>query len=163
MAFGFDFAPKGWMPCHGQVLEIAKYPELYSLLGITYGGNAKDTFALPDLRGRSLIGSGQGPNLEGYEIGLTGGAETVRLSLRHMPAHGHAISCSSGDGNIPTPVGAFPAANGAYQAAQNAHMSAFMVGHVGGDEPHENRSPFIAVNWCICVEGVLPSRDTETP
>src|ERR1041385_3867939 len=95
--FGFNFAPRGWAFCNGQILPIAQNTALFSLLGTTYGGNGQTTFALPDLRGRVPIHFGQGPGLSLYDLGQVGGSETVTLTPSTMPAHNHSLACSSDD------------------------------------------------------------------
>src|SRR5262245_44407760 len=128
MLVPYNFAPRGWALCNGQILPIAQNTALFSLLGTTYGGNGQTTFALPDLRGRVPISSGQGPGLSNYDLGEVGGVETVTLTTTQMPAHGHPVSANSGDPNDSSPANSYPAGNGAYNSTANATMNQSMVG-----------------------------------
>jgi len=181
--FSFNFAPKNWAICAGQIMSISQNTALFSLLGTTYGGNGQTTFALPDLRGRAPVHSGQGPGLSDYTQGETGGIESVTLNLSHMPQHTHTINTSglavtaqqatNAAGNKRTPVGNLPAKESAAvtatysSAAPNADMSnaaATMTGSItaglaGGSQAHENRQPYLAMNYCICLAGIFPSRN----
>src|SRR5689334_9750567 len=107
--FGFNFAPRGWATCDGQILPISQNTALFSLLGTTYGGNGQSTFALPDLQGRAAMHPGQGPGLSLHDLGETGGSETVTLLQSEVPAHAHLLSASQGDGIERTPGGQLPA------------------------------------------------------
>ncbi len=98
-AFGFNFAPVGWAQCNGQLLPIAQYQALFSLLGTTYGGDGQTTFALPDLRGRSIVHYGSGPGLSPVQLGQNGGHETVTLTINQLPSHNHAVSVAVNTGN----------------------------------------------------------------
>jgi len=163
--FGFNFAPRGWAKCEGQLLSIAQNQALFSLLGTTYGGDGRTTFALPDLRGRTPLGSGQGPGLEQYEQGTTGGAETVTLQQNQMPAHSHSLNANSAAGNTASPTNAIFASTGAvdreYHAGgvANTAMSGQIIGPSGGSQAHENRQPYLVLNYCIALEGIYPSRN----
>lgn len=158
--FGFNFAPRGWALCQGQLLPISQNQALFALLGTTFGGDGQVTFGLPDLRGRVPVGWGQGPGLEVYELGEQGGAESVTLTLTEMPQHNHPVAASATAasknpaGGVPAPT----AAGASYGTTADAAMSPGMVGAVGGSQPHENRAPFLGSNWCIALEGIFPSR-----
>lgn len=179
--FAFGFAPKGWAMCQGQVLPINQNQALFALLGTTYGGNGQTTFALPNLAARVPISMGQGPGLSNYDIGATGGTDSVALATNEMPSHSHVIDtsglsakakCKSGAGDQKTPVGGVPAkdaggANTLYSLlAPDGIMSALSVvaggsvtaGTTGGGQPHENRQPYLVLNYCIALQGIFPSR-----
>lgn len=159
MAVGFTFAPRGWALCQGQLLPIAQNSALFSLLGTTYGGDGIRTFGLPDLRGRSPIGFGQGPGLSNYPQGATGGSETVTLNTAQVPAHTHNVACQVGAPGANSPAGAFPASADVYNTASaNNTMNPGMISPTGGGQAHENRPPYQVQNWIICLEGIYPSR-----
>lgn len=158
---GFNFAPQGWATCDGQLLAINQFTALFSLLGTTYGGDGLSTFALPDLRGRAPIHMGQGPGLSPNVIGQTGGAESITLLATQMPAHAHVMSASSSNGTTSTPTGGVPAKNASgvpsFAALPgNAAMGAMST--VGGNQPHENRPPYLTMNYIIALQGIFPSR-----
>jgi microcystin-dependent protein len=156
----YNFAPRGWALCNGQILSIAQNTALFSLLGTTYGGNGQTTFALPDLRGRVPVGSGQGPGLASYDLGAVAGTETVTLLTSEMPAHNHMVQASNGY-SAATPENAFPGSDSAtsiYDAAANTTMNPMMIGAAGGSQPHENRQPYQVLNYIIALEGIFPSR-----
>jgi microcystin-dependent protein len=155
----FDFAPKGWAACDGRLLPINQNQALFALLGTQYGGDGKTTFALPDLRGRVPVGAGQGAGLSNYPIGSTGGDESVKLAVGQLPPHAHPVRASSGAATTKDPAGAFPAKGGAYAAAQNAKMNTAMLGKSGGGQPHENRQPYVALNYIIALQGIFPSQN----
>jgi microcystin-dependent protein len=159
MLVPYNFAPRGWALCNGQILPIAQNTALFSLLGTTYGGNGQTTFALPDLRGRVPISSGQGPGLSNYSLGEVGGVESVTLNVNQMPAHNHTIACHSGDPNDSSPANSLPAGGGSYNTAANASMAQGMASSAGGNQPHENRHPYLVLNWIIALEGIFPSRN----
>ncbi|MBO9592056.1 MAG: phage tail protein [Niabella sp.] len=163
--FGCNFAPRGWAFCQGQILSIAQNTALFSLLGTTYGGNGQTTFALPDLRGRVPIGFGQGPGLSNYVLGQVGGTENVTLTINQIPAHTHALMATAEAGDTSDPTGAFPANTGALdkeykQAPVNKiAMNAAAVETKGGSQPHTIMQPYLALNYCIALEGIFPSRN----
>lgn len=163
--FGCNFAPRGWAFCQGQILPIAQNTALFSLLGTTYGGNGQTTFALPDLRGRVPIGFGQGPGLSSYALGQQGGSESVTLLLNQMPAHTHAFMATAEAGDTADPTGAYPANTGAldkeYKLApvNKVAMNTAAVETKGGSQPHTNLQPYLALNYCIALEGIFPSRN----
>jgi microcystin-dependent protein len=171
---GFGFAPRGWMLCQGQALPISQNQALFSLLGTTYGGNGTTTFNLPDLRSRIPVGQGQGPGLSFYSLGQTGGAEGQTLTVAQLPAHSHIVQATmKPDAAVdsPTPGGEYigpgtlkqySKRNTSPPVGKNVPMAANAVtgsaAPMGGNTPHENRQPFIAVNYAICVQGLYPSR-----
>jgi microcystin-dependent protein len=169
---GFNFAPVGWFQCSGQLLSIAEYDTLFALIGTIYGGDGQTTFALPDLRGRMPISKGQGPGLSSYVIGQAAGTETVTLISTQIPSHTHALTqtvshpCQSGAGNSNVPTGRFFAADATgenYASTSNAAMGAIAfsttVGAAGGNQPHNNLSPSLCVNFIIAAFGIFPSRN----
>ncbi len=158
--FGFNFAPSGWAQCNGQQLPIQQNTALFSLLGTTYGGDGRTTFGLPDLRGRTALGSGQAPGLSSYAQGETGGVENVTLTAQQVAPHTHPVSGAT-DATAKNPQNSLPgftASESSYSATASVTMSAAMIGPNTGGQPHENRSPFLALNWCIALIGVFPSR-----
>ena len=173
MLFAGNFAPRGYALCNGQILSIAQNTALFSILGTTYGGNGQTTFALPDLRGRITVGQGQGPGLSPYNLGEIGGQEAHTLTTGEMPSHTHPVNAvangQAGGTNVPAVTTllatAYSAATGnplvpIYSSASpTLTMSGQAVGAAGGNQPHENRMPFLTVNWCIALTGVFPSRN----
>jgi microcystin-dependent protein len=157
----YNFAPRGWAFCSGQLLSISQNTALFSLLGTTYGGNGQTTFGLPDLRGRVPLSSGQGPGLSTYTLGEAAGTESVTLTAQQMPGHNHGVNASSGDATDSQPGGHFPAAvgTGAYAKTSDGLMNQAMTAPVGRSQPHENRQPYLTLNWCIALEGIYPSRN----
>lgn len=162
--FGFNFPPRNWAQCAGQLLSIAQNTALFSLLGTTYGGNGTTTFALPDLRGRMPIGVGQGPGLSNYVQGEVGGTETTTLLTSNMPSHTHALNAKTGGGNQGAPTGHLLAAsdqrNSQYtSAAADTTLAANAIGSAGSSTPFSNMQPYLATNYCIALAGVFPSRN----
>lgn len=158
--FGFNFAPRGWAQCQGQLLPIAQYTALFSLLGTMYGGNGQTTFALPDLRGRSAISLGQGPGLSNYDQGEVAGVESVTLTAQQVAPHVHGVAGAT-DASAKSPAGALPgytASEASYSATASVVMNPGMVLPNTGGQPHENRPPYLVLNWCIALEGIFPSR-----
>lgn len=162
MLFAGNFAPVGWALCNGQLLPISQNVALFSILGNTYGGDGKTTFALPDLRGRAPIHAGQGPDLEDYAWGQKGGVEEVTLTSSEMPSHTHAFgqTCSSDPGSEESPANNYlaPISPGVYSATANAQMGGGASSVAGSSQPHENRAPYLAMNYCIAITGLFPSR-----
>jgi len=158
----FNFPPKGWAFCNGQLLPINQNQALFSLLGTTYGGDGQATFALPDLRSRVPVGQGQGPGLSPYAEGQAGGAETVTLTATQMPGHTHPVKASSSAAGSDQPGGRAlgRSASHIYTAEPDAStvMNANMLGDTGGSQPHGNIQPYLAVNFCIALNGIYPSR-----
>jgi microcystin-dependent protein len=158
----YDFAPQGWAFCAGQLIPISQNTVLFELIGTTYGGDGIVTFALPDLRGRAAIHRGQGPGLSSYEEGQVGGLETVTLTVGQIPAHSHSVAVSSVLGNHSDPtvehLGASPLGLGyVYGAAPNTTMPGGTTA-AGGSQPHDNRQPYLTLNYVIALEGVFPSQ-----
>jgi microcystin-dependent protein len=160
MLFAGNFAPVGWAFCNGQLLPINQYQALFSLLGVTYGGDGITTFGVPDLRGRAPIHFGQGTNVQNYPLGAKGGVEEVALLTTQMPAHTHGFgqNCSNAPGGESSPANNYlgPVDPGIYSTTQNAQMGAGTSSIAGGSQPHENRAPFLALNYVIAVEGIYP-------
>jgi microcystin-dependent protein len=166
--FPFNFAPKGWAACNGQLLPLSQNTAVFSLLGTTYGGNGINTFGLPNFQGSAPMQQGQGPGLSFHDLGETGGSPTVTLLATQMPAHTHAINCIDGarvggqsgaPGNaILVKTGGTPANAYTTGGAQNQTMAAGMVGPAGSNLPHNNMMPFLTLNFCIALQGVFPSR-----
>lgn len=156
----YNFAPNGWMLCQGQLVSISQYEVLFQLIGTTYGGDGQQTFALPDLRGRSAIGAGSGPGLQTYVQGQVGGAEQVTLTVQQIPTHSHAFACTAASATSGVPNGGVPAAGlQEYSTgAPTGNMNAGMMLPVGGSQPHDNRQPYLTLNWCISLYGVFPSQ-----
>lgn len=158
--YGFQFPPRGWASCNGQVLGIAQNTALFSLLGVAFGGNGQTTFGLPNLMGRVPMHFGQGQGLSPRQVGQTGGAEFTTLTPNQLPSHGHTVQASSQSPNQSRPGGAFLAANGPYQgAADGTTMNTGMITGGGGGQPFGILPPFLALNFCICIEGLFPSRN----
>ncbi len=159
--FGFSFAPQGWALCNGQLLPISQNTALFSLLGTTYGGDGRTTFALPDMRSRVPACQGQGPGLSSYAEGQAGGAETVTLAAAQMPGHTHPVKASSSAAASDQPEGRALArsASHIYTAKPDAStvMNTDMLGDAGGSQPHDNIQPYLAVNFCIALNGIFPS------
>jgi microcystin-dependent protein len=159
----YNFAPKGWALCNGQILSINQNTALFSLLGTTYGGDGITTFALPDLRGRVPISAGQGAGLSNYDLGQTGGSETHALTVSELPAHSHALSADTSVGTTERPGGALPARNAAgvpqYGNVATTQLSANAVQPAGGNTPHDIRQPYVTLNWIIALQGVFPPRN----
>jgi microcystin-dependent protein len=166
--FAGNFAPRGWAFCQGQILSIAQNTALFSLLGTTYGGNGQTTFALPDLRGRVPVGTGQGPGLPSINLGEVSGEPTHTLIITEMPAHNHQAQAqgNSNTGDNPGPAGNTWAvsdarANNYINAAPNGPMAAntVTVGIAGGSQPHNNMQPYLGMNYIIAIAGIFPSRN----
>ncbi|WP_452597750.1 phage tail protein [Pontimicrobium sp. MEBiC01747] len=163
--FGGNFAPRGWALCDGQLLPISQYSALFSILGTTYGGDGRTTFALPDLRGRSPIHAGHGPGLSTMKLGQRGGTETKTLNITELPSHNHlaamSVSKAAADDDTPSTgvsIGASEifVAGGANQPLANGSVA---VGNAGGQQPFNIRNPFEVVNYIIALQGVFPSRN----
>jgi microcystin-dependent protein len=169
-AVGFGFAPKGWALCQGQLMAIAQNQALFALLGTTFGGNGVTTFALPDLRARVPIGTGQGPGLSNQPQGSAGGAEQVTLTMAQLPPHTHALQATMKvdltPGEAGSPVQGYLAAGSQKQFSTGPKDDAMQANSVsgtltmnGGNQPHENRQPYIAMNYAIALVGIFPSHD----
>lgn len=158
--FPFNFAPKGWAWCDGQLMPLSQNTALFSLLGTTYGGNGKSNFALPDLQGRSPMHPGQGPGLSLHDLGETGGSETVTLLQSEIPAHSHQLNGLNDSGLQSAPGGALMARANIYKTAPTplVAMSFNAVLPTGGDAPHNNLQPYLTFYFCIALQGVFPPR-----
>ena len=149
----FNFAPKAWAQCNGQLLPINQNQALFSLLGTMYGGNGQTTFALPDLRGRVPLHRGR--HTQGQKIG----EEAHTLISNEMPTHNHNVSASSQNGDQAGPK-ILAGASNAYSGPSNlTTIAPGTVSNVGGSQAHENRQPYLVLNWCIALQGVFPSRN----
>ena len=161
--FAGNFEPRGWAFCAGQLMSIAQNTALFAILGTTFGGDGRTTFALPDLRGRGPVGTGQGPGLSNIQLGELAGAESVTLLASNMPAHNHAINCDNNGQSSASPAGLIPGVAGAvniYSGNQpNATMNPQTVGVAGGSQPFSVRDPYLGINFIIALEGVFPSRN----
>ena len=170
IAVGFDFVPLGWLPCDGSLHSTSQYTPLFALLGVTYGGDGMSTFAVPDLRGRAAVCQGQGPGQSAYELGQTGGTESVTLMADQIGAHGHVMNASKNAGTT-----AFPVGGGETKSLANiTQVEVNMYGKGDPDVtlapdsipfsgstpalPHENRQPLQVINYIICWQGVFPSQ-----
>lgn len=162
--FPFNFAPRGWAWCDGQLLPLSQNTALFSLLGTTYGGNGKSNFALPDLQGRAPMHPGQGPGLSLHDLGETGGSETVTLLESEIPAHSHSWRASTDDADLKAPTSARSYArsiNGSVYAPGNSplvSMAPEALAPAGGDQPHNNLQPYLTFYFCIALQGVFPPR-----
>ncbi|WP_348943786.1 tail fiber protein [Chitinibacter sp. FCG-7] len=162
--FPFNFAPKGWAWCDGQLLPLSQNTALFSLLGTTYGGNGKSNFALPDLQGRTLMQPGQGPGLSLHDLGEQGGSETVILTEAQIPAHSHAMMATAAIGSSNSPqnnalaIGAkaTPLYSPTSSASGTMHPEALFV--TGGDQAHNNMQPYLTCYFAIALQGVFPPR-----
>ncbi|MBF6620474.1 MAG: phage tail protein [Patulibacter sp.] len=163
--FGFNFPPKGWAFCDGQLLPISQNTALFSLLGTTYGGDGKSTFALPNLQGAGAVSSGQGPGLGVYDEGMMVGSSTVTLLQSEMPRHSHSAMASSDPAEQASPaadrVMARSAPGFAYQSNDTANLTQLAMQALtpaGSSLPHQNTPPVLVVNFCIALQGVFPQR-----
>ncbi|MDE3080797.1 MAG: phage tail protein [Paracoccaceae bacterium] len=167
LLFAFPRVPTGWAACNGQLLSIAQYDALFSLIGTTYGGDGQSTFALPDLRGRVPVHQGQGNGLSTYVMGQQTGSEQVTLTLASMPSHSHSLQAATaapaqGATGTPGPQVEFAVASGAspYTAAPSgspAMLAGQSVGPAGGNMPHDNMMPTLVMNYCIALYGIFPT------
>jgi microcystin-dependent protein len=163
---GCNFAPRGWAFCQGQTIAISQNTALFSLLGVTYGGNGTTIFQLPDLQGRTPIGAGQGPGLSFRSLGEIGGVTSVTLLSTQMPNHSHAVNASSAAGTQTSPATAIWAASVGGRTppplysnvTANTPMAVTALQVVGGSQPHENRQPYLGMNYVIALQGVFPPR-----
>jgi microcystin-dependent protein len=165
--FGFSFAPKGWAFAAGQLLPISQNTALFSLLGTTYGGDGKSTFALPDLTGGiTPLQAGQGPGLSLYDLGQTGGSETITLLQSEMPFHTHNINTTDNPSGATAPSGALlgQGASGFKlflpgNTPLNQQLNVAQAISVAGNSlPHNNMQPYLTLNFCIALQGVFPPR-----
>jgi microcystin-dependent protein len=158
---GFTFAPVGWNLCDGSVLPISENAALYNLIGTTYGGNGQTTFNLPDLRGRVPIHQGTLVGGSSYVIGQSSGVESVTLNINQIPVHNHLFQCnSSAQGGTAAPTNATVCAGQQVyrDTTPSGSMNQQSLSNSGGSQPHENRQPFLAMNWIIALNGVYPTQ-----
>jgi microcystin-dependent protein len=166
--FGFNFAPKGWAYCAGQLMSIQQNQALFSILGTTFGGNGIQTFALPDLRGRVPISWGQGPGLSNYTLGEQSGAQAVTVLANQLPLHNHAFSVNTALATSSSPSGNYLAQGGVESGANvsmyatgssNANMAAGTISNAGGNQPISIIQPYNVINYCVALNGIFPSRN----
>lgn len=152
----FNYNPKYWVQCNGQIVSIAQNTALFSLLGTTYGGNGQTTFALPDLRGKVPVGWGGG-----FVLGQTGGEAAHTVTIAEMPTHVHQLVGTTDRATTPAPSGNLLAgAKAGYRTAEGVTtLRPDAIANVGGSQPHENRQPYLAMTFCIAMAGIFPSRD----
>nr|DAF83384.1 MAG TPA: tail collar domain [Caudoviricetes sp.] len=161
--FPFNFAPTGWATCDGQLLPISQNTALFSLLGTTYGGDGKSTFALPNMQGNAPMFWGQSNGLTLRDLGETGGSETVVLLQSEIPAHSHAMVADTQDNadtNVLSSSASFAKSTGGtlYQDSGNVQLAASALSQIGGGLPHNNMQPYLTMNFCIALQGVFPPR-----
>lgn len=158
---GFTFAPSGWAFCDGSLMLISNNTVLFQLIGTTYGGDGVNTFALPDLRGRIPIHAGALSGGQNYILGEAGGVETVTLTTNQIPAHNHLVQAGS-YGNNDSPAGNFFAASATVDqyapAPPSVSLNPGAIQATGGNQPHENRPPFLTINFIISLFGIFPSQ-----
>jgi microcystin-dependent protein len=168
---GCNFAPQGWALCQGQLLAISQNTALFSLLGTYYGGNGTTTFALPDLRSRVPIGFGQGPGLSNYAIGEAAGQETVPISTSSYPAHAHTLFAAAAGGTTNAPAAMIEAEGQTGGRGGTINLALYsasgtrtplapgsLTASGGGGQPHTNVQPYLALNFCIALQGIFPAR-----
>lgn len=162
MMAGFDFAPIGWALCNGQLLPIVGNDALFQLIGTTYGGDGIVNFGLPNLQSRIPNGQGQGPGLSSYFLGQMGGTEEVILTNSQIPAHNHNINASTASGTAGSPSNNFIAQNAdgidSFAASSNGTLNIGSMGLTGGNQPHSNIQPYLAVYFSIALEGIFPQQ-----
>lgn len=162
MMFAGNFAPTGYAACDGSLLPISSYTALFSVIGTYYGGDGITTFGLPDFRGRVPIHVGTGSGLSTYVQGQKGGQETHTLLATEMPAHSHTAYASTSGGTSSSPSNNYPAANSEgiehYGSSENGNMNANAIGTTGGGLAHNNIQPYLAINFCIALSGIFPTR-----
>jgi microcystin-dependent protein len=163
--FPFNFAPKGWAQCNGQLLPISQNTALFSLLGTFYGGDGKSTFGLPDLQGSAPLSQGQGSGLSDYFIGQASGTDNVTLLQTEIPAHNHFLQGQNAHlGTSPAgkphqaPVKSAGGNSYTYQTTNLVQMNAQSLGVIGSSFPHNNMQPYLCVLFCIALQGILPPR-----
>jgi microcystin-dependent protein len=169
--FGCNFAPQGWAMCQGQLLAIAQNTALFSLLGTNFGGDGVSTFALPDLRSRAPIGFGQGQGLSNYAIGESGGAETVAIDSSSYPTHSHPLFSAASPATENAPGGSIEAEGQIVERRDTVNLALYsptgtattlapaaFTAATGGGQPHNNLQPYLALNFCIALQGIFPTQ-----
>ena len=162
--FGFNFAPRGWILCEGQLLPIAQYTAVFSLVGTTFGGDGRTTFGVPDLRGRSMVGVGSGPGLEHRSWGQRGGRNSVNLLVQNLPSHNHSLNAFDGPGDSRAPGGDLSATSSSgdfmykKNSAPNTTMQSNAIGNTGGNIAVDIDNPFLGLYIGFAMEGIYPSR-----
>jgi microcystin-dependent protein len=162
--FPFNFAPKGWAFCDGQLLPISQNTALFSLLGTTYGGDGKSNFALPNLQGSAPMQPGQGAGLSNQYLGESAGSDAVTLLESETPSHAHALGATGQNAlqSVPGPTGVLAHSNGAFAYVNTTsnlvNMDPTAIAPAGGDQPHNNLQPYLTLNFCIAMQGVFPPR-----
>jgi microcystin-dependent protein len=158
--FAGSYAPQGWVFCDGQLLAIASYPDLFNVIGTTYGGNGTTHFAVPDLRGRVPLQPGQGPGLSFRTLGEIGGTASHAVSLAEMPSHTHSMSARAANGSTDSPIARVPARTPAaipeWAPSADASLAAGAVGSSGGGQPHNNMQPYLTLSYIIAHQGEIP-------
>lgn len=166
--FGFGFAPVNWAQCNGQTMSVAQYSALFAIIGIQYGGNGQTTFKLPDLQGSAVMNQGQGPGLTERYVGEAVGTSAVTLLTTQLPNHQHMYNCyipgSTADLiNTPAAGSSLSRTPGQFDYSNtdlpDTTMAPQMIGITGGGSPHENRQPYLVMNFCIALYGIFPVRD----
>jgi len=163
--FPFNFAPTGWAFCDGQLMPLSQNTALFSLLGTTYGGDGKSTFALPNLQGSAPMHPGQGPGLSLHDLGESSGSDTVTLLESEIPFHNHGLLADAADpADVQAPQAAVVLARSSGGNAYTTNLAGLVpmapeaLTPTGGDTPHNNLMPYLAVNFCIALQGVFPPR-----
>lgn len=158
--FGGNFAPRGWALCDGQLLPISENTSLFSILGTTYGGDGRTTFALPDLRGRVPMHPGNGPGLTPRDLGQKLGEESVNLTVAQMPSHGHEMNVANVTADNDRPAGGMLGRTQIYTATATptATLNPTTIANNGGNEAHDNMQPSLGINYIIALQGIYPSR-----
>ena len=163
--FAFNFAPRGWAFCDGQLLPIAQNTALFALIGTLYGGDGRTTFGLPNLKGRAALHPGSGPGLSSYTLGQRGGVDNVTLSTSQMPSHTHTLRCVEEigeQGSLTNTVSVSRSAGGQLfqtdSSANLVNMLSSSLPNAGGSQAHNNHSPILTLNFCIALQGIFPSR-----
>jgi microcystin-dependent protein len=176
--YGFNFAPRGWALCAGQIIPIQQNSALFSILGTNYGGNGTSNFGLPNLQGRGAVGAGQGTGLSFYDQGQTGGSTSVTVLINELPTHTHAFNTTSVAGSTTTAAGnqlglsqyggggkegkdpGWTAQIYSPNASQaKTGLAPQSISPIGGTQPHNNMQPYLALNYCIATQGVFPPRN----
>jgi len=162
--FAFNFAPRGWQLCNGQLIAISQFSAVFSLVGTTFGGDGRTTFGLPDLRGRSMVGVGSGPGLEHRQWGQRGGRNSVQLTVSQLPAHNHTLNAFNGPGDSRAPGGDLSATSSSgdfmykKNSAPNTTMQSNAIGNTGGNIAVDIDNPFLGLYIGFAMEGIYPSR-----